>query len=142
MVREHIDALRDGMRRRGALEAFSPAIDRAITLDKARRDTIQAVEERKAARNTVSQQVGQRKQAGESADDLQQRSRELGDEIARLDRELAETESELSAILFELPNITLDQATPSGEESSQIVRTWGAPRERSRVLPHWEIGTK
>ena len=142
MVREHIDALRDGMRRRGALEAFSPAIDRAITLDKARRDTIQAVEERKAARNAVSQQVGQRKRAGESADDLQQRSRELGDEIARLDRELAETETELSAILLELPNITLDQVPAGGEESNEVVRTWGTPRERARVQPHWEIGAR
>ena len=50
MVREHIDALRAGMQRRGALDALSPAIDRAAALDKSRRDTIQAVEERKAAR--------------------------------------------------------------------------------------------
>src|SRR6202165_122828 len=142
MVREHIDALRDGMRRRGALEAFSPAIDRAITLDKARRDTIQAVKERKHARNAVSQQVGQRKRAGEAADDLQQRSRELGDEIARLDGELAATESELSAILLELPNVTLDQVPAGGEESNEVVRTWGTPREGARVAPHWEIGTR
>jgi seryl-tRNA synthetase len=142
MVREHIDALRDGMRRRGALDTLSPAIERAVALDKSRRETIQAVEERKAARNAVSQQVGERKRAGESADDLQKRSRELGDEIARLDRELAETESELSAILVELPNITLDQVPAGGEESNQVVRTWGAPREGARVVPHWEIGTK
>src|SRR3954470_9559956 len=108
MVREHIDALRAGMRRRGALDAVSPAIDRAVTLDKTRRDTIQAVEERKAARNAVTQQVGQRKRAGEPADDLQQQSRLLGDEIARLDRELSETERELNAILLELPNVTLE----------------------------------
>src|SRR5437773_1999125 len=115
MVREHIDALRAGMRRRGATDALS-AIDRAAELDKWRRETIQAVEERKAARNAVSQQVGQRKRAGESADDLQQQSRALGDEIARLDRELAQTESELSAILLELPNVTLDQVPAGGED--------------------------
>src|SRR6266478_6862508 len=128
MVREHIDALRAGMRRRGALDALSPTIDRAIALDKARRETIQAVEERKAARNAVSQQVGQRKRAGESADDLQQQSRALGDEIARLDRELGVTESELAAILLELPNITLDQVPAGGEENNASVRSWGTPR--------------
>ena len=142
MVREHIDALRAGMRRRGALDALSPTIDRAVALDKNRRETIQAVEERKAARNAVTQQVGERKRAGESADDLQKRSRELGDEISRLDRELAETETELSGILLELPNVTLDQVPAGGEESNQVVRTWGTPREGTRVLPHWEIGTK
>jgi seryl-tRNA synthetase len=142
MVREHIDALRAGMRRRGVLDALSPTIERAVALDKSRRETIQAVEERKAARNAVSQQVGERKRAGESADDLQQRSRELGDEIARLDRELGETETELSAILLELPNVTLDQVPAGGEESNEIVRTWGTPREGARVVPHWEIGAK
>src|ERR1700694_3070801 len=141
MVREHIDALRAGMRRRGALDARAPTIERAIALDKTRRDTIQAVEERKAARNAVSQQVGQRKRAGESADDLQQQSRALGDEMARLDRELAETEGQLSAILFELPNITLDDVPAGGEENNAVVRSWGSPREGARVKPHWEIGS-
>jgi seryl-tRNA synthetase len=142
MVREHVDALRAGMRRRGALDALSPAIDRAVALDKSRRDTIQAVEERKAARNSVSQQVGQRKRAGEAADDLQQQSRALGDEIARLDRELAETEAELSAILLELPNVTLDEVPAGGEEKNSVVRHWGEAREGAKVEPHWEIGTR
>src|SRR5207237_5456561 len=140
MVREHIDALRAGMHRRGVLDALSRTIDRAVALDKARRETIQAVEERKAARNAVSQQVAQRKRAGESADDLQKLSRSLGDEIARLDRELAQTEGELSAILLELPNITFDHVPVGGEDKNAVVRTWGAPRDGARVQPHWEIG--
>ena len=135
MVRENIDALRAGLRRRGALDSLSPTIDRAIALDKSRRETIQAVEERKAARNAVSQQVGERKRAGEPADDLQQQSRALGDEITRLDRELAETENQLSSILLELPNITLDEVPPGGEEGNVVVRSWGAPRQDSRVKP-------
>jgi seryl-tRNA synthetase len=85
MVREHIDALREGMRRRGVLSGLAPAIDRALVLDRARRETIQVVEERKAARNAVTQQVAQRKRAGEDAVHLQQQSRDLGEEIARLD---------------------------------------------------------
>jgi seryl-tRNA synthetase len=142
MVREHIDALRAGMRRRGALDALSPTIDRAVELDRNRRDTIQAVEERKAARNAVTQQVGQKKRAGEAADDLQKQSRDLGDEIARLDRELAQTETQLNAILLELPNVTLDEVPAGGEESNSVVRAWGNPREGGSVQPHWEIGGK
>jgi seryl-tRNA synthetase len=141
MVRENIDALRAGLRRRGALDALSPTIDRAIALDKSRRETIQAVEERKAARNAVSQQVGARKRAGEPADDLQQQSRALGDEITRLDRELAETEGQLASILLELPNITLDEVPAGAEENNVVVRSWGSPREGVRVVPHWDIGS-
>jgi seryl-tRNA synthetase len=142
MVREQIDALRAGLRRRGVLDALSPTIERAVDLDRTRRETIQAVEERKAARNAVSQQVGQRKRAGESADDLQVQSRALGEEIARLDSELAATQSELSAILLELPNITLDQVPAGGEENNAVVRSWGDPRNGAKVQPHWEIGTR
>ena len=140
MVREHVDALRDGMRRRGALAALTPAIDRALALDRTRRETIQAVEERKAARNAVTQQVGQRKRAGEDADQLQQQSRDLGEEIARLDKELAEIEGELSGILLEIPNVTLDSVPSGGEESNTVVRASGAPRAGGAVRPHWEIG--
>jgi len=142
MVREHIDALRSGLKRRGALDGLSATIDRAVALDKSRRETIQAVEERKAARNAVSQRVGQRKRAGEAADDLQQQSRALGEEIARLDSELAETEGQLNSILLELPNMTLDQVPAGGEESNAVVREWGTPRADARVQPHWEIGTR
>jgi seryl-tRNA synthetase len=140
MVREHIDALRDGMRRRGALSGLSPAIERAIVLDRSRRETIQAVEERKAARNAVTQQVAQRKRAGENADNLQQQSRDLGEEIARLDKELAVMEGELSNLLLEIPNIPLDAVPAGGEESNAVVRDWGLPREGAAVRPHWEIG--
>ena len=40
--------LRDGMRRRGALDALAPVIDRGETLDRERRTLIQAADERKA----------------------------------------------------------------------------------------------
>ena len=129
------------MHRRGATDALS-TIDRAAELDKWRRETIQAVEERKAVRNAISQQVGLLKRAGESADDLQEQSRALGDEIARLDHELAAIERQLSAILLELPNITLDHVPVGGEDKNAVVRTWGAPRDGARVQPHWEIGAK
>ncbi|HWL39432.1 MAG TPA: serine--tRNA ligase [Gemmatimonadaceae bacterium] len=140
MVREHVDALRDGMRRRAALSALSPAIDRAVSLDRTRRETIQAVEERKAARNSVSQQVAQRKRAGENADELQQQSRDLGQQIAQLDKELAASEGELSSILLEIPNVPLAQVAEGGEENNQVVRESGKPREGAQVRPHWEIG--
>ncbi|NUQ20783.1 MAG: serine--tRNA ligase, partial [Gemmatimonadaceae bacterium] len=53
-VRDSVDALRDGMARRGKLDGLGPLIDRAVALDRDRRLMIQAVEERKAARNASS----------------------------------------------------------------------------------------
>ncbi|HEX2778446.1 MAG TPA: serine--tRNA ligase [Gemmatimonadaceae bacterium] len=139
-VRDAVDALRDGMARRGKLEALSPLIDRAVELDRDRRLTIQAVEERKAARNASSQEVARRKKAREDVAELVARGRTLGEEITRLEQELAASERELGSILMELPNVTLGDVPSGGEEANTVVRSWGTARPAESVKPHWEVG--
>src|SRR5437764_6438858 len=106
LVRERLDDLREAMRRRDALAALGPQLDRCEGLDRDRRQLIQAVEERKAARNAGSQEVARRKRAGEPADDLIAQGRALGEEIAGMEQKLADVEGELASILLEVPNIT------------------------------------
>lgn len=139
-LRDGVDALRDGMRRRGKLDALAPVVDRAVQLDRDRRLTIQAVEERKAARNVASQEVARRKKSGQDASELVAQARSLGEEIARLERELAVSENELQAILLEIPNVTLGDVPDGGEEANTVVRSWGTPRPAASVKPHWEVG--
>ena len=141
-LREQAGDLRAAMRRRGQEESLTPAIDRAVELDRDRRATIQAVEERKAARNALSQEVARKKKAGESADDAQASSRALGEEITRLEGELAASEGELDSLLLQFPNAVLPDVPDGGEESNKVVREWGAPREAAGVAPHWEIGER
>lgn len=140
MVRDQIDELRDGMRRRGKLDALAPFIDRAQQVDLDRRTMIQAIEERKNARNSMTQEVARRKRAGESADELLTQSRAIGDEIARLESELAPLEAELQSALYEIPNTTLRDVPEGGEEYNSIVRSWGTPRETAELKPHWDLG--
>jgi seryl-tRNA synthetase len=140
VVRDGLDALREGMRRRGQLDALAPLIDQAVELDRDRRTTIQAVEERKATRNASSQEVARRKKAGQDVSNLVGVGRDLGDEIARLERELAESENALKAIMLELPNVTLPDVPDGGEEANTVIRSWGTPRETAGVKPHWEVG--
>lgn len=140
VFREQVDQLRDAMRRRQKLDELSPQIDRGVALELERRTVIQAVEERKAARNANSQEVARRKKAGESADELIASGRQLGDEIQRLETELAAAEAELRDILLTVPNATLPDVPAGGEEANTVVRTWGEPRAPGGVRPHWEIG--
>ena len=142
VLREQIDALRDAMRRRGTLDQYAPLLERAASLERERRTSIQAVEERKAARNAASQEVARRKKAGEAADDLIARGRTLGEEIARLERELATSEGALQEILVTVPNVTLPDVPEGGEENGVVVREWGTPRARDGVRPHWEIAAE
>ena len=142
VLREQVELLRDGLRRRGALDTLAPVVDRGVELERERRTLIQATEERKATRNANSQEVARRKRAREPADDLIAQGKALGDEIATLERELATVEAELQRVLLEIPNIPLPPVPGGGEEHNVIVREWGTPRPRDGVLPHWEIGAR
>lgn len=139
-LREQVDLLRGAMRRRGSDNGALELIDRGEALERDRRTLIQAVEERKAARNSNAQEVARRKKARESADDLITRGRELGDEIARLEGELDSVEGRLRTILLELPNVTLPDVPAGGEEHNVVVKEWGEPRNSAGVRAHWEIG--
>jgi seryl-tRNA synthetase len=141
LVREAPDSLREGMRRRGKLDALGPAIDRAVALEAERRAAIQAVEEKKAARNATSQEVAKRKKAGESADALLAKGKALSDEIVTLEARQAAAQSELDDILIGLPNITLPEVPAGGEEANSVVRSWGTPKPAGGA-PHWETGEK
>jgi seryl-tRNA synthetase len=132
--------LRDGMRRRRELDTLAPRIDRAEVLDARRRALIQQVEEKKATRNAVSQEVARLKKQKESADDLIRDMRVLGEEIAIIEGTLSESERELDQILMQLPNVPLADVPEGGEENNRVVRAWGEPRASDGVRPHWEIG--
>jgi seryl-tRNA synthetase len=139
-VREQLDQLREAMRRRGALDALAPVLDRAESLERERRALIATVEERKAARNANAQEVAKRKRAGESADDLIAQGRAIGEEIAQSDARLAAVEKEFDGILLEIPNVVLPDVPEGGEEANTVVRSWGTPRQEEGLRPHWELG--
>jgi seryl-tRNA synthetase len=142
VLRERPEALCEAMRRRGKLDQYAAVLDRAEELERERRLTIQAAEERKAARNQATQDVARLKKAKENADEPMARSRALGEEITRLESELAGTEAALQQILLELPNATHDDVPEGDETHNAIVSTWGTPRETDESNPHWEIGAK
>lgn len=142
VLREQPAALRDALARRGALDALRPVLERAEQLERERRTLIQASEERKAARNAASQDVARRKKRGEDAADLMARARDLGDEIKRLEQELAGVEDELRGIVLVLPNPTLPLVPAGGEDANRVVKEWGEPRRAAGLRPHWELGER
>jgi seryl-tRNA synthetase len=142
LIRDDIALVRDAMTRRGKLDAYGPLLDEAEGLDRARRHAIQEVEEKKAERNRVSQEVGKRKKAGEDAADLQASARTLGEEIAAHESELASIQARVDELLLSIPNITLGDVPAGDETQNVIVRTWGEPRPATGVVPHWEVGER
>jgi seryl-tRNA synthetase len=139
LLRERPDALADGMARRGKGDTYAPVLARAAELETERRRLIVAADERKAARNAATADVAALKKARQDADAPMARSRALGEEIARLEAELAAVEGGLTEILHELPNLVVDEVPPGDESANAVVKSWGTPRAADEAHPHWVI---
>ncbi len=138
LIRENPDLVRKSLTER----QDDPApVDTILQLDEKRRNLITEVETRKAERNTVSKEIGKMKDAAARQAKIES-MRTLGDEIAALDKELAEAESELNALVAALPNIP-DPRTPYGKDDSEnvVLQTIGEPKHFDfEPKPHWELG--
>ncbi len=141
LLRDQLDYLRNGMRRRGMLEELTPVLDRAESLERDRRVAITQLEAQQARRNKVAHEVALRRKAGEDAAELIAEGRAIGEAVYALEQRRAETEAAVQQLLYELPNIPVEGVPDGGESANTVVRSWGTPREDGAVLkPHWEIG--
>jgi seryl-tRNA synthetase len=141
LLRDQLEHLRDGMRRRGKLDEFAPLLDRAESLEKERRAAITELEAQQARRNKVTQEVAQKRKAGEDASELIAESRGIGETIGTLEQRRNDAEAAVQAMLYELPNITLPEVPEGDEAHNTVVKSWGTPRgDAASVMPHWEKG--
>jgi seryl-tRNA synthetase len=139
LLREQPEALREGLRRRGVLDDLAPVLERVAGLERQRRTSIRAEEEKRAESNALTQEVRRLKEAHGDAAPLIDRGRVLGAELQRLERERADVETTLNELVAELPNVPLDDVPAGGPDANKIVRTWGHPRPAGEVRPHWEV---
>lgn len=140
LVREKPDAVKAGLETRG------PAFDIAglLTLDEKRRGLITQVEAMKNERNTTSNEIAKLKKAGQDAAGKIEHLRALGKDIETLDRELKTVEQDWENTILLIPNLPhASVPVGSGEESNEVVRTWGEkPVFQFEPLAHWDLGEK
>ncbi|MBM3180607.1 MAG: serine--tRNA ligase [Chloroflexi bacterium] len=138
LIREKSDLVRKALKDR---QMDSSPIDSILQLDEKRRALLGQVEILKAERNTVSKEIGQLKEAPARQSKIEA-MRVVGDQIAELDKQVAEVETDLNALTSTLPNIP-DQRTPYGkdEDENVVIKTVGEPRKFDfKPLPHWDLG--
>ena len=138
-IREHPAEVKEALNK---LNTVAP-IDEILALDVKRRDAIKEVERLKAQRNTVSKEIGRMKDNAARQHSIVE-MREIGDRIKALDDELRQVESELNALLFEVPNMPHPDVPVGPDESANvIVRTWGElPAFDFQPIPHYDLGEK
>ncbi len=130
LIRDQPDGVRARLAARGAGDEAK--VDALLALDEERRHLLSATEGLKGTRNRVSKEIGalmgQKKLA--EAEAKKAETRQLGDQIAALDKQVAEVEAKRDAILIRLPNLP-HASVPVGATAADnpVVRTWGARPE-------------
>ncbi|MQA88926.1 MAG: serine--tRNA ligase [Gemmatimonas sp.] len=140
-IRQDPEEVRERLRVRGDPAETDAAIDRVLELNAERRRLIAEVDVLKARRNSVSEEVGDRKRHGEVVDDLILEMREVAERIKGLDADLRASEAGIEDVLLRTPN-TPDPGVPTGGEADNVVvREWGSPPVFDfQPRPHWELG--
>jgi len=126
-IRENPDAFDHGLKRRG-LAAMSGEI---LTLDAARRKSIQEAEAALADRNAASKLVGAAKASGDEVEFERLRALvgEKKAEIAKLDDLAKAQNAELDTLLMGIPNIPAEEIPDGADEDGNVeVKRNGAPR--------------
>lgn len=120
-------------------------VDTLLTLDNKRKAIIQEVEQLKANRNKVTNDISIKKKAGENAEVLISEMKIVADKIKDLDTELATVESSIENILVYTPNTPHD-SVPKGLTATDNVeaRRWmnGVYGFEKKPLDHLELGKK
>ena len=137
-LRTHLDAVIDGLARRGKPVDFS-----AFKALEAERKTLQTrTQDLQAQRNSLSKQIGVLKGKGQDASGVMAQVGALGDELKASEARLGELLEQFNAILATLPNIP-EGAVPEGADETANVelKRWGQPRAFDfTVKDHTDIG--
>jgi seryl-tRNA synthetase len=127
LIRSEPEAVRAALRRRGP--QAEAALDTLLALDQARRETLVQVEEKRALRNSVSEEIALAKRNQEDASAKIEAMRALGEEIKELEAKLKQVEAALEEELLQVPNLPEPSAPAGGEEDSVVMHEWGTPRQ-------------
>src|SRR3982750_685171 len=107
---------------------MKPWSKKILQTDDARRKLLAEVEALKSQRNRVSKEIGalMGQKKTEEAEAKKKETRDLGDRIAQLDKEVAECDAERDKLMLQLPNLP-HETVPTGKsaEDNPEIRTFG-----------------
>ena len=142
-IRENPEIVKQGIINKNEKDT----VDEILETDKERRKLLVTVEELKAKRNKVSQEVGRLKKAGENADDIVAEMKQVSEEIKQLDEQVRSVDEKLKELLLWVPNLPHSSVPVGKDEASNVeVKQWlpeGFSFENEEpVLDHIELGKK
>lgn len=127
-IRDNAELVQDSAQKKN----IKVEIKHLLELDEQRRSTLTAVEELRAKRNTQASDTNNQKPSEEQI----QAGRELKEEIAKLEDDLAKQTSNYQEILNLVPNIIPEDTPLGGEEANKPEKTWGEASKKTDIKDH------
>ncbi len=142
-IRENPELVREAIRKKQELDAL-PLVDEFLQQDERRRALQAELDRLRAEQKALSRKIGEKKRAGEAAEDLLKEAEALKSRVAALEAELRQVNEALQEALAGIPNLP-HPSVPEGKgpEDNVVAKTWGEPpRFDFEPKPHWEIAEK
>lgn len=142
VIRDDRDKVLAGLQKRHFKEA-QDLVDKAILLDKARREKQLKNDELLAEANKLAKEIGNLMKAGkkEEAEVIKTRTAELKKTSTELSAKLESVEEELKKILYLIPNVPYE-TVPSGkgaDDNITVHEHGGMPSLSDDAQPHWDL---
>jgi len=142
VLRDQTDKVIAGLKKRNFKDAEA-AVEKAIAVDKQRREAQQKFDDLKAKLNADSKSVGELIKQGKTAeaDALRSAIATIKNQIKEIETDLPETETLLRNLLYTIPNIPAERV-PAGKSADDNITTreWGkVPTLPADAQPHWEL---
>src|SRR6058998_882688 len=141
LIREKADFVRARLATRGGGDEAK--IDEVLGADVERRKLETVLQQLNADRHRLSKEIGKKLAQNEAADELQERVREIGDQIAGLNARAAAAEVEQNNLLLQIANLP-HESVPIGKDPSanRVVRSWGEKPRLAEPSDHVALGTR
>jgi len=141
LIRERPDFVRARLATRGAGDEAK--IDEVVRVDAERRQLETALQQLNADRNRLSKEIGRKRSSGEATDELEQRVRQIGDQIADLNSRATAAEAAQNNLLLQIANLP-HESVPIGKDpgANRVISTWGEKPRLTEPADHIALGTR
>lgn len=140
-VRENPEKIKEALKKRN----YALNFDEFLMLEQQRLSLLREIEQKRAIRNSVSQEIAKLKKESASEErinELISQMRLLGEELSHLEDKLRQVDSKAQSFLLIIPNIPHHTVPVGKDETENIeIRRWGEPPQFDfEPLNHWDIG--
>src|SRR5437762_8017944 len=140
IVREQPDFVKTRLALRGGGDEAK--IDELLRVDAERRKAETALQALNAERKKLSKEIGGMRSRGQDSPVLENRVRDIGEEIARLNEDVNLVDTRHKEMLREIPNLPhVKVPVGKGASANPGVRSGGSKPKRDDALDHVSIGT-